>query len=388
MTSVESIAPTKPWQKGIPLEEIKEYRIVFDARYNTFARSPFTQWNNPKVADSLSKNRIERAATAGYIDTHITTTSTKIKMYFDVELARKQKGDRVINAIAFTENPKLDEFALHINNYIEPTWAIIWEEDALQRELMSLTNFRKIGVKITSFSEIYGIYFRDSQEDRKRDIQRTFSPVDPTELLCVRQLNIPNLSSIILPMAARIRQLDEEFANHYSKHNKSKAWGAVSLRGYSSDPSMIEKPSCMNKKWQQQNEGTDFILQDTPLRATFPEVEKVLEYFPTTNFDRIRLMRLAPGGGELSRHVDHVEKDSGMGDDKIMRFHVPIITNPNVMFTMWNTDGQKVETNMEMGSTWLFDFRKPHMAVNAGNDVRIHLVIDIVMDQKMRDFIV
>ena len=67
-----------------------------------------------------------------------------------------------------------------------------------------------------------------------------------------------------------------------------------------------------------------------------------------------------------------------------MRIHVPIKTNLNVEFTSWSTSGSKVMTNMVEGSAWYLDIRKPHMAINNGDEWRTHLVIDVVANDKVR----
>lgn len=385
-------APTsaqKPWQKGVDISVLEEYKEHFK-RYNTFARGPFTQWNGPKIADSFSKNRICDVVSIvagqhrGVIDTHIAKTSTDVVMYFDVVIGRKLKGDRIINAIACNDEGQIDDIVDAINKFAEPTWLFIWEEDASQKKIAKKAGFKKIGVKITSFSEIYGVYFRDAEGQT-----RVHPKVEKAEVACMLQLkSLPDFSQLADRLATRIRALESNFANHYSKYNKSKAWGALAIRGYSSEPAMIEKPLCMSESWQKEHAAENFRLQDTELmKLLSPEIKQILDVLPTTNFDRIRLMRLQPGGGELSRHVDHVEGDSGITDGRVMRFHIPIITNPKVVFTMWNTDGKEEKQSMKQGETWMFDFRKPHMALNGGDDIRIHLVIDVIMDEAMRDLI-
>jgi hypothetical protein len=99
---------------------------------------------------------------------------------------------------------------------------------------------------------------------------------------------------------------------------------------------------------------------------------------------RIRLMRLAPGGGELQRHTDQVDKDTGVEDGKLMRFHFPIITNPQVDFTSWDMRGRMHIVNMQLGEAWYLDTRKPHRAVNAGDSERIHLVVDVEANDAIR----
>lgn len=389
MVATQQSEPQKPWQKGIDIETIKNCQRWF-AKYNEFAKSPFTQWNNPKVADSLSKNRIVEilgrgnTTPVGVIDTHIAKTSTDIVMYFDVVIGRKLKGDRIINSIGLASESDTPYIVSQLNKFTEPTWLFIWEEDKTQRKIAKDAGFKKIGVKITSFSEMYGVYFKDAEGET-----RVHPVVEKAEFASMVQLkSLPDFSKQAAALADRIRSLEGEFANHYSKYNKSKAWGALAIHGYSDNISMIEKPSCMSESWQSEHENESFELQKTSLwKKLSPEIDQILSKFPTQSFDRIRLMRLQPGGGELSRHVDHVEGDSGITDGRVMRFHIPIITNPKVIFTMWNTDGEEVNQNLKQGETWLFDFRKPHKAVNGGDDIRIHLVIDVFMSEEWRQLI-
>lgn len=386
----------KPWQKGFDLTIIQNYKHFFDCSYNKFARGPFSVWNNPKIADSLSKGRLftilnEHKEPIGHVDSHVAKTSNDIVMYFDVVIGKKLKGDRIINSISYDPNVSLEKlklyFSVHFDAITEPAWFFLFEEDIIQKEIALHCGFEKVGVKISSFSEIYGVYFRQSKSDWEitKRIHPNVDLVETSSMVLLK--SFPKFTNVTKSIAEKIRQFESEFANHYSKYNKSKAWGALSIRGYSSDITMIEKPSCMSEIWQKEHQHLDFKLQDTELRSKFPEIEDILQYFPKCEFDRIRFMKLQPGGGELSRHVDHVEGDSGMNDGQVMRFHVPIITNPNVMFTMWNTRGEKLEQNMKNGETWLFDFRKPHMAINGGNDIRIHLVIDVIMNENVRNLI-
>jgi hypothetical protein len=381
--ATQQTEPQKPWQKGFDIAVINQFKQGFDQSYNKFARSPFTQWIGPKIADSLSKGRLTQVSSTGFIDTHIAKTSTSIVMYFDVVLGKKLKGDRIVNAIAALESD-IPAVVNSLKTFTEPTWLFIWEEDPVQKQIASEAGFKKIGVKITSFSEMYGVYFKDASWGI-----RVHPVVQKAELASMVQLkSLPDFSKEAIALGDRIRELESEFANHYSKYNKSKSWGALAIRGYSSNISMIEKPSCMSAAWQEEHKNENFVLQNTSLlKKLSPEINQILSKFPTQDFDRIRLMRLQPGGGELSRHVDHVEGDSGMSDGRVMRFHIPIITNPKVIFTMWNTNGEEVNQNMKQGETWLFDFRKPHKAVNGGDEIRIHLVIDVIMNAAWRNLI-
>jgi hypothetical protein len=377
-TQESSTDTKKPWQKGFELTRINDIKTCF-SRYNSFAFSPFAQWNGPKIADSLSKERLVHVPGAGYIDTHVTKTSTDIVMYYDVVIGKKLKGDRIINAIGLESGGSVDTIVGAIRDIVtkdstQSTWAYVFEEDDVQRKVVEQAGFKKIGIKVTTFSEIYGIYFRDAVS---ATTPREHPYVDPAEKLSLVKLNSPNLSKLCDTIAEKLEKFDVQYANHYSKHNKGKAWSAISLRGFSQDPSFISKPACMGEAWNKEHANESYTLQDTEMRSLFPEVEEVVKLLGLGTQERIRFMRLAPGGGELTRHTDQVEPDAGVTDGTLMRIHLPIKTNPKVDFTVWDYRGKERTVNMKKGELWYLDIRKPHRAINGGNEERIHLVVDI-----------
>ena len=82
---------------------------------------------------------------------------------------------------------------------------------------------------------------------------------------------------------------------------------------------------------------------------------------------RSRLMGLAPGG-EVPLHVDtHYYWRTHL------RIHIPVITNPEVLFTC----GEEA-VHMAAGECWLFDSFQWHKVENKGDAQRIHLVLDTV----------
>ena len=42
---------------------------------------------------------------------------------------------------------------------------------------------------------------------------------------------------------------------------------------------------------------------------------------------------------------------------------------------------------MKVGEAWYLDVRKPHRAVNGGDTERIHIVVDVVSNQELRNLI-
>jgi quercetin dioxygenase-like cupin family protein len=82
-------------------------------------------------------------------------------------------------------------------------------------------------------------------------------------------------------------------------------------------------------------------------------------------FGRSRLMRLAPGA-EVVPHVDFHHHWHNH-----LRVHIPVITNPQVLFYC----GER-HVNMQAGECWIFDSWRRHRVVNGGSEARVHLVID------------
>jgi hypothetical protein len=91
---------------------------------------------------------------------------------------------------------------------------------------------------------------------------------------------------------------------------------------------------------------------------------------------RSRLMALA-AGADVPIHIDvHYHWRTHR------RLHIPVITNPGVLFTCNNETVQ-----MEAGECWLFDSFSLHKVQNKGSERRVHLVLDTVGGQKLWDLV-
>jgi hypothetical protein len=263
----------------------------------------------------------------------------------------------------------------------------VWAEDDVANDIAKNAGYTWVGTKITTFAELYAIYFREGKQ-----ANALFLREHPTRMsaedcsLEKTNLDISDINNCIFPLIKAVKSLTTEYTNHYSNYNKKKSWAALSLRGYTDDPAFITKPVEMSKKWQLEHIDEDFKMQDTRLRYALPQVEELLALLPG-DLHRVRLMRLAPNGGELERHTDQVDPDLGVTDNKIMRFHFPLITNDGVVFTMWGVDGKPKSVNMKVGECWYLDIRKPHQAINNGNTDRIHLVVDVEANDEVRELI-
>ena len=161
-----------------------------------------------------------------------------------------------------------------------------------------------------------------------------------------------------------------KFSKVKTKYSKSDDWTAISLRGYGPDPLDILKPNVLKSGVNEQAK-----LQDTSLinEMGFQVINDVLAKIPST-FERVRFMKIKANSG-IGKHSDKIDKDFGLEDGKIVRIHIPIRTNDQVEFCLW--EGREKLTNyLEVGHYYYVDVRAPHAVTNNSDVDRIHLVVD------------
>jgi hypothetical protein len=87
----------------------------------------------------------------------------------------------------------------------------------------------------------------------------------------------------------------------------------------------------------------------------------------------VRILFLPPEG-HIKDHFDfHTSFQFGL-----LRLHIPIVTHPEVLFII---DGQRMSWNA--GELWYGDFSKVHSVKNNSQIVRVHMVIDV----QINDFV-
>lgn len=177
------------------------------------------------------------------------------------------------------------------------------------------------------------------------------------------------------------------WAQHYSSYNKRHSWTAFCLKGYdATDPGFIIKPAEMSKKWRAENpDRLDAVPVLTSAAPYFPMTLSIVNGLPNAGLQRVRFMRLDPGGGELTRHADITDREAGAKPGKIARLHVPIITNDKVEFASWDTRGRRHTLNMRAGGLHYLDTRKPHTVINSGATPRVHLVVDVAVTHALSE---
>jgi hypothetical protein len=363
--AVKAADPEAPaWARGIPLERLRGIATVFKAIDKPFVMGAFTGVKENQIAEWLEKGQLFEAP-EGYAVQIKAKQQKEVRDFSGALIGIQQPGDLVIKRIA---GSKLREVIEAVAGYETRCWLEIWQEHEPSRIAAKAAGFRWAGSKVMASSEIVGIWVRGFM---------TKVPIGP-ELVALGKLKATVPAEMLQAARDNIDRCiaEGEWKDHYSTYNKRKSWFAFSLRGYGGRADFIEKPEEMSKKWKEENpEKLKWEISDTPLRAKLPEVEKLVALVPGVKH-RIRLMRLQPGGGELTRHADITDPLAGVRPGHLMRIHIPLQTNPGVIFRQWLLDGSQQAENMAEGEIWYLDTRKPHTARNDGAGDRIHLVMD------------
>lgn len=117
--------------------------------------------------------------------------------------------------------------------------------------------------------------------------------------------------------------------------------------------------------------GTDQYQETEELKRA-PYMREILQELRCPK-EVVRILFLPPGG-HIKDHFDfHTSFQFGL-----LRLHIPIVTHPEVAFVI---DGQRMTWNA--GELWYGDFSKIHSVKNDSQIVRVHMVIDV----QINDFI-
>lgn len=152
--------------------------------------------------------------------------------------------------------------------------------------------------------------------------------------------------------------LENSWTPHFNKQDYEGSWESISLRSASGSENDIFSVS-----------GISNYL-DTPLLEKLPYISSILDAWLCPK-ETVRLLALYPGA-EIKPHRDR--GCNYMGES--FRLHIPIVTNPGVSFI-----AAAVPLVLEAGTCWYIDFDEEHSIRNLGNEVRVHLVIDVIRNE-------
>lgn len=175
------------------------------------------------------------------------------------------------------------------------------------------------------------------------------------------QLNFP---TDINELKKELHQLQSrEWPLHYQTLHYEGEWSALSLRstnGRSDNPIISPDGSA--------------TYRDTELLEQCPYINELLSRIHCP-IEAVRLLKLTPG----SVIKEHTDADLCFEKGAI-RLHIPITTNPGVEFLV---DGEPLR--MAEGECWYCNFNRPHALANRGITDRIHLVIDALVNDWVKD---
>lgn len=180
------------------------------------------------------------------------------------------------------------------------------------------------------------------------------------------------LKYLQLPLYFDAAQMQEEAAAlaeeywklHYNTMNYSGGWSALPLYAMNGSIEAIHAIHNSNH--------VEYL--PTPLLQRCPYTASVLEQlqFPK---QAVRLMRLE-AGAIIKEHSDH----QLAFEEGEVRLHIPVQTNEFVEFYVQNE-----RIIMGEGELWYLNLSLPHRVSNLGQQDRIHLVIDGVVNDWLRE---
>lgn len=285
------------------------------------------------------------------------------------------RGSVVVRTIARTLGapiPNLDRYD-YINAYVE---------DAELAEGLAAQGRARIAVRVSAASEIIAVWGPPRMPEwRYSDYDlATVTPMP---------MSIPGgIRPEIEAELALLGGWDDDFP-YYSDGS----WSALSLRGfYPEDPSKGVKPAEMPKTWKAEHPGD--LLRPCEWTKLAGEMPVLMDWVRSvawwSRVERVRLLRMdgrGGKGGSLGRHSDITDRDTGTRDGQITRFHVPLVTDPEIKLHSWDLDGRHSETHLAAFRCYYLDSRKPHSVTNPTGVNRIHLVADVFTDANVRSLI-
>jgi hypothetical protein len=171
-----------------------------------------------------------------------------------------------------------------------------------------------------------------------------------------------------VPLAAELARFGEdEWTAHFVRANYEGEWSAIPLRAAAGETHPVRMIGVHTM-------APHFV--DTSFLERAPAFAAVLASFQC-ELKSVRLMRLA-AGALIKEHEDY-DPDAENGS---ARLHVPVTTNPGVEFLL-----NRRPVAMAAGSVWYLRLADPHSVANRGSGDRVHLVIDLRVNDWLADLL-
>jgi Aspartyl/Asparaginyl beta-hydroxylase len=174
------------------------------------------------------------------------------------------------------------------------------------------------------------------------------------------QFNAQKLQGETERIAAKHWQL------HYQTRHYTGGWSAIPLRSVNGNTeSIIVSPE------------DNAMYADTPFLLQSPYLQEVLSCFQCS-LKAVRLLKL-DAGAVIKEHKD-AELAFEHGE---IRIHIPVVTNELVDFIL-----DKERILLHEGECWYMNFNLPHAIENRSTVARIHLVIDAVVNDWVKNLFI
>lgn len=382
----------KDWQHGIELDVLKGHAEPFKTNYKEYCHGAFGCPKERDIATAMKESgfsfmREGSRTIAAALFSILKSASTHAD--FSEREVKINAGDLFVRHLGFV--PGADAtgaklLAHFLAAKVPAVWVEIHEENRAAKAIVEKAGLKWVLSKVSAGSDVRGLYVGGSRAEDRLSRAGVQDTAEHPGIICIKPEWVTKKDHAA--MLAEVEAFGTKWANHYSVYNKGGTWSALSFRGYQpDDPYFIIKPAEMSREWKDEHPELLKAKPDwTPIRKHFPTLMRLVDRMPGEK-DRVRLMRLAPGGGELTRHADITDRDAGVADGKLARLHVPIQTNPDVWFQSWNARGEERKLSMALRGLYYLDQRKPHAAKNAGKIERIHLVVDTISGPELRGMI-
>lgn len=165
-------------------------------------------------------------------------------------------------------------------------------------------------------------------------------------------------------MLREIEEINTPWNPHFNTMDYEGAWNGLSLRSPGGLPNNLLAESLVGSH----------TFEDTPLLAQCNYIQEVLSLLecPQTS---VRLLKLEKDA-VIKEHTD-----AGLNfEEGEVRLHIPIRTHELVDFYL---DGQQL--HMQTGECWYINASLPHRLANRSPVDRIHLVVDCVVNDWVRN---
>lgn len=401
-TQVQRDESAPAWAKGYRLDDLRRITTLFNRHDAGMLHGPFDRYRDRDAATDLHAGWLRlgpRDATGVPVWACVLRELDRKQTIRDFTGARATlaPGTLYCTRMAFADENAAGSLLAQLRRCDGPIAVESWQQHASERALVSRvrgtdptgqrddavgSGMRLAAVKIKESSAMRGLWVSPEIPDPPW-ADRADEPDTPytrEELLGLARLPVELSPNAIASLSSHPTVRDQSaYAAHDSAYAKDGTWAALALRGFYDDPERVEKPTKMDRRWKSEHgQDLDREPRDTPLRTALGDaVDQILGALPCAGLERIRLMRLAPGGG-LARHTDIADPDTGASDGRVVRLHIPLISNEHCVFRAWRVDGSRSALAMRVGSAYYLDTRKPHAVVNGGDTERVHLAVDCI----------